>query len=39
MQSNWKTQLAKVLAAARLIFHWSYIPFVIYLGKLIIILK
>ena len=33
MKSNWKNNLAKILATARLIFHWGYIPFVIYLGK------
>ena len=31
-QPVWKTNLAKILSAARFIFHWSYIPFVIYLG-------
>ena len=30
--SEFKKRLANALSFARLIFHWSYIPFVIYLG-------
>ncbi len=31
--SELKKRVSNVLAFARLIFHWSYIPFVIYLGN------
>ena len=30
---DFKKRLANVLSFARFLFHWSYIPFVIYLGN------
>jgi hypothetical protein len=34
MVEQWKVRLSKVLSFARFIFHWGYLPFVIYLGKI-----
>ncbi len=30
---DFKKKLSTVLAFARLCFHWSYIPFILYLGN------
>lgn len=31
--SDFKKRLANLLSFGRLVLHWGYIPFVIYLGK------